>query len=196
MRPAVNWVGVRFGRLIVNKLERVLGPGPGRSRQIWLCQCDCGRMCTTSSKELTSGDTQSCGCLQRQRTIESKSIPQTTAGVNHCCRNYIGSARLRGLSFDLSKDEVADLISCACWYCSKPPKERRLNTRRKSGPILFTANGIDRIDNAEGYTATNSVPCCETCNYMKETMSLSDFLDHIARLQQSIPFVLSPRLAA
>lgn len=31
---------------------------------IWLCQCNCGKQCEVTSRELLSGDTKSCGCLK------------------------------------------------------------------------------------------------------------------------------------
>lgn len=37
--------------------------------------------------------------------------------------------------------------------------------------------GIDRIDNALGYTLDNIVPCCRTCNFMKQTSNQKDFIN-------------------
>ena len=38
---------------------------------IWKCQCDCGNIIETSSSYLTTGETQSCGCLQKERTSKA-----------------------------------------------------------------------------------------------------------------------------
>jgi len=58
--------GKRFGRLTVlrkasyNKSEQVL----------WECSCDCGNVCVVSAKALTSGYTQSCGCLKSESSSQ------------------------------------------------------------------------------------------------------------------------------
>lgn len=53
--------GQRFGRLVA--LERVEGRN---GRKMWLCQCDCGNTKAVMAGSLTKGDTQSCGCLQKE----------------------------------------------------------------------------------------------------------------------------------
>lgn len=58
----IDLVGQRFGRLVVAKED-------GRDRHgnvAWLCRCDCGNDRSTLSGSLTRGQTQSCGCLQRE----------------------------------------------------------------------------------------------------------------------------------
>lgn len=56
--------GQRFGRLVV--LERA---DSRRGEAYWLCGCDCGEPATIRGTNLRSGTTQSCGCLQVERTI-------------------------------------------------------------------------------------------------------------------------------
>ena len=58
----------RFGRLLVLSKYDVVGKGETR----WLCRCDCGNECVVSRGGLKGGKTQSCGCLQRERTSEIK----------------------------------------------------------------------------------------------------------------------------
>jgi len=57
--------GNRYGRLVV--IERVANR---KKLRTWLCLCDCGNTHTTAGKCLVSGDTQSCGCLQKERTAD------------------------------------------------------------------------------------------------------------------------------
>lgn len=58
--------GLRFGRLTVVK---GLGLRPhgrkGRRRTTWACVCDCGERIERPRYALTTGHTQSCGCLKR-----------------------------------------------------------------------------------------------------------------------------------
>ena len=56
-------VGTRFGRLVV-QAELPTVRGRSRSR----CICDCGKTVDVNNYALRSGNTMSCGCLQKQRT--------------------------------------------------------------------------------------------------------------------------------
>lgn len=54
--------GKRFGRLVCLR-----DAGRDQSRCVlWHCKCDCGRVITVRSNSLLTGNTQSCGCLQRE----------------------------------------------------------------------------------------------------------------------------------
>ena len=53
--------GKRFGRLVV--IKRI---SPVGCKVRWLCHCDCGTEKDIAAYELTSGNTKSCGCLQRE----------------------------------------------------------------------------------------------------------------------------------
>jgi hypothetical protein len=57
-----NFVDQRFGRLVV--LERTTNDRHNKVR--WSCRCDCGALKVVGAAELQSGDTRSCGCLQRE----------------------------------------------------------------------------------------------------------------------------------
>lgn len=57
--------GQKFGRLTV------IAPMPPESQK---CICDCGNEVNVLTYNLISGNTQSCGCLQRDRTSESSFI--------------------------------------------------------------------------------------------------------------------------
>lgn len=62
MSKRPNLVGERFGKLVVVK---PLGHDKYNNAQ-WLCRCDCGKECITTSKCLRSGDKRSCGCLHSE----------------------------------------------------------------------------------------------------------------------------------
>lgn len=58
--------GKKFGRL------QVLEIGPKKTGQYnWWCLCDCGEKRLVAGGDLRSGHTRSCGCLKRDRTIET-----------------------------------------------------------------------------------------------------------------------------
>jgi hypothetical protein len=54
----------RFGRLVATSFQ------DGR----WRCVCDCGKESKVDSGDLLSGNTQSCGCLARERRIDASRI--------------------------------------------------------------------------------------------------------------------------
>lgn len=59
-------IGQRFNRLVV--VERA-----GKNKwgaTIFRCQCDCGNETRSSSQSLLNGDSQSCGCLRREKFLQ------------------------------------------------------------------------------------------------------------------------------
>ena len=64
-------VGKKFGRLTVMSLSHVK-----KQSTYWLCQCTCGATKVVNVRELNSGHTRSCGCLQREVVIK-KNIENT-----------------------------------------------------------------------------------------------------------------------
>lgn len=74
LRKSKIKIGDRFGRLIVREFA-----GQNKhSQSLWFCKCDCGNMKIIMGGGLRNGHTKSCGCLQRQRTKESR----TTHGMS------------------------------------------------------------------------------------------------------------------
>ncbi len=48
--------------------------------------------------------------------------------------------------------------------------------------VIHTGSGVDRIDSSVGYIEGNVVPCCPTCNVMKNVMSEHDMLNHMLKV--------------
>ena len=69
MGKFIDLTGQRFGRLLV--VKRVENQN---KRVCWLCKCDCGNEIVTTTNNLRSGDSQSCGCrnkdILKQRAID------------------------------------------------------------------------------------------------------------------------------
>lgn len=66
MGKFIDLTNLQFGRLKVERLE-------GRSKHghsMWLCVCTCGNNTLTSTGDLKSSKTVSCGCHRRDSTIE------------------------------------------------------------------------------------------------------------------------------
>ena len=72
MPKVIDITGNRYGRLVV--LGMVEKPPKNKSRKtFWECQCDCGNKTTVCKSNLVSGTTKSCGCLQRESSINNLS---------------------------------------------------------------------------------------------------------------------------
>lgn len=70
----MDLTGQRYGRLtVVEQAKTHVTPG-GRNVYMWRCVCDCGKESIVSTSALRSGDTKSCGCLQRERAHEASFI--------------------------------------------------------------------------------------------------------------------------
>jgi hypothetical protein len=67
MPKPIDISGTRYGRLTALSLSHV---GKDYMRY-WLCQCDCGRTTTVYQADLRQGNTQSCGCLCKERTSQA-----------------------------------------------------------------------------------------------------------------------------
>lgn len=59
---AIDLTGKKFGKLTVIEFEFVKN-----KRRYWKCKCDCGNIKIVQLPHLTSGHTQSCGCLHKEK---------------------------------------------------------------------------------------------------------------------------------
>lgn len=66
MPKLVDLTGRRFGRLVV--IKRVDNDKCNKVR--WLCQCDCEKEIIVIGGHLKSGNTKSCGCLQKEKVTK------------------------------------------------------------------------------------------------------------------------------
>ena len=180
MSKVFDLTGQRFGRLVAIRLD-------GKSKSgltIWLCKCDCGNKARVVAADLRRGKQQSCGCLRSEKAAErlrARKLPEGEAAFNSLFYDYRYNAKVRGLSFDLSREEFREMIRRPCVYCGSPP----INVYTKhncAGSLLY--NGVDRVDNDAGYSVANCVPCCRFCNYAKGGGTKDDFLAWIRRLKE------------
>jgi len=170
----INMVGRKYGRLTV--VERHGSSERGHAR--WLCRCDCGNEVVVDGSALRSGHTKSCGCFQRERVKELHSLLEGIAAFNALVSNMQHSAKMRALEWQLTDEQVAHLTKQVCHYCGAAPSQV------KTAPTyngVYIYNGLDRLDNGEGYIISNVVPCCKVCNYAKRVMTPDEFESWIVR---------------
>lgn len=179
--------GQRFGRWNVIKRAETLritnGKNKGQSLgSSWLCKCNCGEERIITKGSLKSGTTTSCGCIQK---VSAKKRIETT--IFH---SYKNAAEKKGVEFNLSKKDLANLIFENCFYCGSLPgqKWKIVSKRIHLGKFMFY-NGIDRIDSNIGYSNENCRTCCKNCNYMKNSLTQNEFYDHVRKIVNHLKLV-------
>jgi len=110
-KGTIDLKGQRFGRLLV--LERCENNYYGRT--CWLCKCDCdGKIVKITTKSLRNGDTQSCGCLNKERLFESIKKYNTYDLTGEFGVGYDH----KGDSFLFDKEDY-DKIKKYCWIVAE-----------------------------------------------------------------------------
>jgi len=136
--------GQVFGRLTV--LEDA-----GRTKQskvIWRCLCECGNITNAITASLQSGNTQSCGCLQKERTskINKKNLTGQKFGrltvlkdVGRTKRQYVIWRCLCecGIIVDVTGDSLLSghTQSCGCYYREQHAGENHHNWKGGITPL-------------------------------------------------------------
>ncbi len=181
-------IGSRFTRLLVVD-EVVKIKHKGTSVRRWLCHCDCGTWKIVTTPALRGGQTKSCGCLWKESAAKNvkaahkkKSKTPEIVGKNVLFYGHKGSAKNRGISNDLSKEEFLKICEQNCHYCDAPPRYREIYRTSQNRKLAYSisANGVDRINPNYGYTIDNSLPCCTRCNMAKSSLQYDEFLSLIS----------------
>lgn len=142
------------------------------------CKCSCGNETVNRAKYLIEETVYSCGCGR----IDEQRLSPGIAACNEAMRQYVHNAKTRGIEWTLDKEQFKNLCLQPCYYCgieNSMIKGHRIGLEddRKRYNGDFIHNGIDRTDNNLGYTLSNCVPCCRTCNRMKLAMSVETFIN-------------------
>lgn len=152
--------GKRFGKLVVVKSAGVQLLGNGGKRRRWFCKCDCGGTKVTPTAYLTSGRTQSCGCIQREGVRERMS------GENHYKFNPELTAEQRlkhrfvlgGDNATKWRKRVFDRDKYTCQLC---------NSRNGNGKqVILNAHHLDGWNwcKEKRFDTDNGITLCEDCH--------------------------------
>ena len=169
MPKKIDMTGRVIGRLVV---IREYGRAKG-GEVLWLCKCECGNEVIVRGDHLRNEDTTSCGCYQRECTVEAR----TTHGASQTRLYSIWRAMLqragvyKGASENVKhnyKDRGIDV--CDEWLVFENFRDWALSHGYKEGLQ------IDRIDNDKGYCPENCrwVTPKENTNNRRNTLRLED----------------------
>ena len=178
--------GDKYGRLTV-----IYHAGKDhRNKHLWLCLCDCGNEKVVISDNLSSGKSNSCGCLKAEflarkgnqyGLYEDRENALLKVQYSHLKRRDVNKGFAETISFEV----FSRLSKSPCRYCgleySKEIEDRLSESKKQKrlSDYVLKCNGIDRIDSSKGYTLENSVACCKYCNTAKNTMTESEFYNWI-----------------
>lgn len=156
MSVFIDLTGQKFGRLtVVERAENHVTKG-GQSKTMWLCRCDCGgenSVIITSSQNLKSGTTRSCGCMSSKKTIGERSKTHGMTGtplylaweaIKQRCENTNNSEYYRYGAIGRKM--------CKKWYESFEAFYDDVSKLPHFGEKGYT---LDRIDNTIGYEPNN-----------------------------------------
>ena len=87
----------------------------------WLCECQCEKKTrkVLFGGMLRSGDSVSCGCY---RDEVAKRLRKPDAPYTNILQRYKYGAKKRNLPFELTLQDVKELVTQNCHYCGTEPK--------------------------------------------------------------------------
>lgn len=138
-------VGRTFGRLTVKCLSEYVVTTTGKRMSVWECVCICGATKKVKRTNLISGDTQSCGCIQKEILVKRNKTHGETATLTY--RRWQGMhKRVRNAGGPKNK--------CYIGVTIHEEWDSYDNFKRDMGkcPVGYS---LDRIDNSKGYTPAN-----------------------------------------
>lgn len=169
MGGKIDLAGKRFGRLTVLRVN-------GRSKNghvMWLCRCTCGAEVTVRGSAVSSGNTRSCGCFQRERSSEcsTKHGCSDTRLYNIWGGMLKRTGVVKGANEQVKRDYIDRGITvCDEWKSFEVFKDWSLSNGYSEGLQ------IDRVNNDAGYCPSNCrwVTPKENNNNRRDTLRLPD----------------------
>lgn len=161
------------GRSLKNNMASQSAPSKQSKRQEDTCA-------TYSMTSLTPDQTQKHPMSDKRRTraLQNKRYRRSAAYQKHLearktdvayrWRVFKEQAKRRNTNVSISFDEYGSIVRSACWYC---------------GDYIYKGySGANRVHNAGTYQKDNVVASCKTCNFMKESLSVTEFLGKVERI--------------
>lgn len=112
--------------------------------------------------------------LSHQEIIEDNEL-HPEIFCDHRSKSFEGykkSAEKRKKEFKLTEEEFNNIRKEECYLCRKENTESHLN-------------GIDRVNNKEGYTIENCESCCGECNYLKRDFDINYLLLKLEKIYKN-----------
>lgn len=145
-------VGKKYGRLRVIEQAKNTRTKSGRTHVMYCCECDCGTKILVKAENLRSGNTKSCGCLEKDINKE-KSTKHGLRGT----RIYNVWQGMKQRCYNKNEERYADYGGRGITVCPEWLGEHGFeNFYDWSMGNGYADNlTIDRIDNNKGYSPYN-----------------------------------------
>lgn len=142
-----SMIGRNFGRLTVMEFTET---DKWRKKR-YKCICECGKIHIASGNTLKSGDTNSCGCLNREK-VKARFTKHGHECNGHISPSYRSWAAMKQRCWDRNSSAYKDyggrgITICKRWFVFK-------NFFADMGERP-AGKSIDRIDNDKGYSPDN-----------------------------------------
>jgi hypothetical protein len=175
-------VGHQYNRLTVIAIDKFRLSGQQKIR-FAVCRCTCGKTKEINASQVLTGRTISCGCaIGDERRLRQGSLTWEDSKASHIFHQYKRNATKRTIPFTLTRDEFKQIITTNCYYCGNPPSQEQRQFHNDTHSTTFYYNGIDRIDNTQGYVKGNVLSCCKYCNSFKSQLAKQDTLARAAAI--------------
>ena len=155
------------------------------SRHYTSVQCECGNIFTTKCTNLRIGRNKQCSeCSFKERSKRNVKISQHQQVFR---RLVLDRCKRKNIKIEINLKDFISICNKKCHYCKDSPKlTNRFSTRKYVNNEDLYMNGIDRINSEIGYTISNCVPCCTSCNYAKHTLSYDEFLEKVKKIYKNL----------
>jgi len=168
-----KYINQKFGKLVITKY---LGVTKYYGRKFEAI-CDCGetRIVTQTDVSRKINPVYCCkNCLYLKACDNMK---------EKCYKAVKWCGNKRGYYFNIKLEEWFILSQKVCFYCGQNYKNKYNTYAKKSEPFYYM--GLDRVNNNDGYSLENVVPCCIKCNKAKGKMSQKEFLELINNIYET-----------
>ena len=141
-RKRIDLTGQQFGRLTVLKFAEM---DKGRNSK-WLCECECGNEKIVYMSGLRTGDSQSCGCLMKERVRKAVTIHGMTGSAVHNAWNFIKKSCYNINDKEYEKYGAKGIKLCERWKDSFENFYEDMGDRPSDTYILGRINTKDNFE--------------------------------------------------
>ena len=182
-KSLIDLTGKKFGRWTVLYRGDTRSTPSGQSKTVWHCRCECGEEKDVDACNLTSGASQSCGCLQKDSILIdlSKRVYDDDGNLIQklcpCCQKFVN------ISLFSKNKRRADSYNEYCNNCLKyHPKKRydHYKSNAKGRGLCFDIS----IDEFRNITSKPCVYCGEFSTYFNNLG-----INGIDRINSSVGYV-------
>ena len=185
--PLVDLVGQRFGFLVVVAMKQASKTPSGKWAYYAICRClNCGNAGhPVLPAALRRGATTSCGCRRDQYLCNTGERNANFKGYkeirSHFWKGYQRGAKDRGIPFNLTVEYAWSLYEAQRRRCALSGVPVHFGPSRSN---TLTTASMDRLDPAKGYVRGNVQWVHKRVNLMRNTLSVSEFVEWCRKVAQ------------